>query len=97
MSKITEIKIMQRVNLGNYEHIEVTATTLVGENEKATDVADKTLKFVDWCANKNQRDSQATQFEKEVKSGSLSASEASKKSAWLSKYKELNEFMRESF
>ena len=93
MSKITELRIMQRVNLGNYEHIEVMATALIAENEKPTDAADKTLKFVDWVANKNQRDTQAQNFEREIKSGSLSTSEVEKKTKWLAKYKELNDFM----
>lgn len=89
--RITTIGFTQRVNLGNYEHVEFSVEAIIDESEKAAETVDKLQKFADWSVQKKVRDEKAKKFEAEMKSGKLSMEENEKRAKWLEQYKELND------
>jgi len=86
--KITEIKIEQNKNLGNYESRKLGFSAVLDEHEKSEKcIADLKL-FLDWHLNIEERESQAKQYRTEIDSGKLADAEKVKKEKWLNIYNE---------
>lgn len=83
--RITEIKLMHRVNLGNYEHTEFAATAVLEENENLAEAADKLEMVVDWYARKQIRETQAHDMRKII-SAAESEEKVRRATVWLEKY-----------
>jgi len=52
--KIGELKLLQRKNLGDYQHVELSVTAIVEDEETATTAIDKLRKLVKWHLNADE-------------------------------------------
>lgn len=86
--KITNIKISQKTNLGNYESLDFGAEAVISEDDSINDATTKLTDFVDWHAQKPIRDAKAREYRKIL--GAPNATEAAKAEAtrWLTMYDE---------
>jgi hypothetical protein len=53
--KITELKLSERKNLGDYQHRELTITTVLDDNESESDAVNSLLRKVIWYVNKPEK------------------------------------------
>ena len=53
--RITELKLSERKNLGDYQHRELTITTVLDDNESESDAVNSLLRKVIWYVNKPEK------------------------------------------
>lgn len=64
--RITEIRISQKKNLGNYENRELGFTAALDENEKPNEAIERVRNLLDWEINRPERDANHAAYTKRV-------------------------------
>ena len=59
MIKITEIRVNQKKNLGNYESQDLGLTIVVGEGEDPNTAIDEAFKILDFKLNESERENKS--------------------------------------
>lgn len=86
--RITSISIMERANLGNYEHVEFKAEAVIDEDDKAGAVTETLRDFVNWHAQRNNRDAKRDMFLKELENPEIKDARKASLERWLQQYDE---------
>lgn len=89
--KITEIAVTQKKNLGNYEHIELTANAVLDEGDSQAQSIDRLKALVDHSLNKDDRAKTYEVFKAELAElANNNSPDAEKKrlkiNKWMSQY-----------
>lgn len=84
MPRITEIRITEKKNLGNYESREFGISAVIEETESANESVDKLRKFVNYHLHKPERDKQLAEYSKAIQT--LPAEQSAGHKAWIEKY-----------
>lgn len=79
--KINELKYTLRKNLGDYSYAELTATSIVEDEETATTAIDKLRKLVKWHLN-------ADEYEAKYKKLSAQVEHTPSDEAWMNQFLE---------
>lgn len=79
--KIGQISLLQRKNLGDYQHLEVSITAVVEDEETASTAIDKLRKLVKWHLN-------ADEYEAKYKKLSAQTEHTPNEEAWMNQFLE---------
>lgn len=79
--KIGEVKFEQRKNLGDWNHVNVTVSALVEEDDTASAVIEKLRKLVKWHLN-------ADEYEAKYNKLMAQAEKSETETVWLAAYDE---------
>lgn len=88
MPKITNIRIMQRTNLGSYEHYEFAADAAIHEDENLEHATETVREYVDWYSRKPVRDITRRSHLKTLNDPSSTPEARDLASKWLARYDE---------
>lgn len=86
MPRITNIHVMRRTNLGNYEHFEFSADAVISEEENLAESTTAIQDYVDWHARKPVRDALRAEHLKTVAKEDATEEAKAKAQRWLDKY-----------
>lgn len=79
--KIGQVTLLQRKNLGDYQHLEVSISAVVEDEETASTAIDKLRKLVKWHLN-------ADEWNAKYKKLSAQAEHTEAETAWIKGYHE---------
>jgi hypothetical protein len=84
--RITNIRLAQKTNLGNYESLDFAAEAVIDEDETVNDAILRLSGFVDWHAKKPIRDAKARTYRSYLEAGT--DEQKAEAEAWLKIYDE---------
>lgn len=84
--KISTFKFTQRTNLGNFEHLEVTAEATIEEDDNPAEAVGRFRIFVDWFSHIDERQKKYNQFIKELEAGGISEAQSEKIQKWVDEF-----------
>lgn len=83
---VTNIKISQKRSLGNYENIEFMAEGVIEEGEKVNDATERLWNYVDWHAQKSNRDAKAKTYRAALADENTVPEKKAEAEKWLAAY-----------
>lgn len=83
---VTNIKISQKRSLGNYENIEFMAEGVIEEGESVNEATERLWNYVDWHAQKTNRDGKARTFKLALNDPNITPEKKAEAEAWLAAY-----------
>lgn len=91
--RITNIRISQKANLGNYESFDFGADAVIGEEDDINGSTQTLVDFVDWHAQRSARENKARAHRKILAEATTAGTESThpaalEAAAWLKKYEE---------
>lgn len=86
MPRITNIHIMRRTNLGNYEHFEFSADAAITEEESVAEATAVLQEYVDWHARKPVRDGLRLDHLRIIANPESPEEAKTKSQNWINKY-----------
>ena len=87
--RITNIKLTQKANLGNYESMEFTAEAVIDLDEDNVDTATRSLAdYVDWNAQMPIREAKARVYRQVLADENAPEEKKAEAEKWMAKYEE---------
>lgn len=83
---VTNIKISQKRSLGNYENIEFMAEGVIEEGESVNEATDRLWNYVDWHAQKSNRDLKAKTYRLALADENTVAEKRTEAEKWIAAY-----------
>lgn len=83
--KITEFKIERTRRLADYESLKIGLTVVITDDDDPIEVVERTVRFVDWEINKDDRDRLYRQKKAAIAAGGLNGTTAAAEQ-WIADY-----------